>query len=126
MNWATVAGPLSSSLSRIQVRKLSVFVLATKHHPPNYAIIASWPSVELHQLKKGSISALSMLLVCPRCSGSLQPDAHACPRCGLVLTNLSNEVGEAPQTTSPNGREPYSDLYPTPETVTQPGHLEQV
>src|SRR5438093_6652286 len=67
-----------------------------------------------------------MLLVCPRCSGSLQPDARACPRCGLVLTNLSTEAGGATETISPNGREPYSDLYPTPETVAQPGHVEQV
>src|SRR5439155_21487147 len=67
-----------------------------------------------------------MLLVCPRCSGSLQPDARACPRCGLVLTNLSTESGEAPEAISPNGREPYPDLYPRPETVAQPGHVEQV
>jgi hypothetical protein len=67
-----------------------------------------------------------MLLVCPRCSGSLQPDAKACPRCGLVLTNFSSpEAGNA-DAISPNGREPYRDLYPTPETVAQAGHVEQV
>jgi hypothetical protein len=67
-----------------------------------------------------------MLLVCPRCSGSLQPDARACPRCGLVLTNLSTEAGEATDAISPNGREPYPDLYPAPETVAQPGYVDQV
>jgi hypothetical protein len=61
-----------------------------------------------------------MLLVCPRCSGSLQPDARACPRCGLVLNNLAqtNTAG-ASEAVSPNGREPYSDLYSSPETSVQ-------
>src|SRR5437773_2691563 len=68
-----------------------------------------------------------MLLVCPRCSGSLQPDAQACPRCGLVLTNLaSTGPGETPETISPNGRDPQYDSYPDPETITQRGYGEQV
>jgi hypothetical protein len=67
-----------------------------------------------------------MLLVCPRCSGSLQPDAPACPRCGLVLTNLAPpDTGDASEAISPNGREPYRDLYPPPETVAHAGHMEQ-
>jgi hypothetical protein len=67
-----------------------------------------------------------MLLVCPRCSGSLQPDARACPRCGLVLTNLHPAgTGDTSEVVSPNGREPYTDLYPTPESVVQAGHVDQ-
>src|SRR5205823_7677396 len=45
---------------------------------------------------------------------------------GLVLTNLSTEAGQASETISPNGREPYPDLYPTPDTVAQAGHVEHV
>jgi len=43
-----------------------------------------------------------------------------------VLTNLSSPEPGTSESISPNGREPYRDLYPTPETVAQPGHVEQV
>jgi hypothetical protein len=67
-----------------------------------------------------------MLLVCPRCSGSLQPDARACPRCGLVLTNLHPAgTGDTSEVVSPNGRESYTDLYPAHETAAQAGHVDQ-
>ena len=32
---------------------------------------------------------MATLIVCPRCRGAVQPDAHACPRCGLVLEGLA-------------------------------------
>ena len=34
---------------------------------------------------------MATLIVCPRCRGAVQPDAHACPRCGLVLDGLRPE-----------------------------------
>src|SRR5437879_6351188 len=68
-----------------------------------------------------------MLLVCPRCSGSLQPDAQSCPRCGLVLTNLApTGPADSPETVSPNGRDPRYESFPDPATIVQPGYNEQV
>lgn len=66
-----------------------------------------------------------MLLVCPRCSGSLQPDARACPRCGLVLAgNVSLSQSAPPEAPAPNGRESYMPApvpaAPEPVIETQP------
>ena len=67
-----------------------------------------------------------MLLVCPRCSGSLQPDARACPRCGLVLTNLAPaDSSTASEMISQNGRDSYGDSYPVQETAVQAGYADQ-
>ncbi len=51
-----------------------------------------------------------MLLVCPRCSGSLPPDARACPRCGLILSSVSSvePADDATESRPANGREPLS------------------
>jgi len=57
-----------------------------------------------------------MLLVCPRCSGGLQPDARACPRCGLVLTGLTPSAPqERIEPGGSNGRDSY--FAPTPSAV---------
>ena len=49
-----------------------------------------------------------MLLVCPRCSGSLPPDARACPRCGLVLSSVNQPAVEDLTEPKPaNGRDPF-------------------
>jgi hypothetical protein len=47
-----------------------------------------------------------MLLTCPRCSGALPPDAHACPRCGLLLSSVTTaEAEQGRDAALPNGRE---------------------
>jgi len=61
-----------------------------------------------------------MLLVCPRCSGSLQPDARACPRCGLVLSTVAEPNTDANvDQMSENGRETYISSYANPEPVAE-------
>src|SRR6476661_3201419 len=56
-----------------------------------------------------------MLLVCPRCSGSLPPDARACPRCGLVLTGSTAVAQSAPvEVPATNGHDPYYTVQDAP------------
>ncbi len=55
---------------------------------------------------EGERLSLATLIVCPRCRGSVQPDAHACPRCGLVLTGVG---AEAANTTFSNGSSATAD-----------------
>src|SRR5947209_4275270 len=59
-----------------------------------------------------------MLLVCPRCSGSLPPDARACPRCGLLLSSVPapQQAEEVAQPVTSNGRDPYYSA-PVDETA---------
>src|SRR6266487_431431 len=63
---------------------------------------------------EGEKLSLATLIVCPRCRGSVQPDAHACPRCGLVLTGLGAE--------NPSAAQPYgaqaNDLRPAVDATT--------
>jgi len=56
---------------------------------------------------------LATLIVCPRCRGAVQPDAQACPRCGLVLTGLAGQ--EAPVASRPASTTGY-DSRPTVES----------
>jgi hypothetical protein len=68
-----------------------------------------------------------MLLVCPRCSGSLQPDARACPRCGLVLSGAASTAAEVQPGLAPaNGREFEYVPSPSPEPVVQTSQVEYV
>lgn len=66
---------------------------------------------------------MSMLLVCPRCAGGLQPDARACPRCGLVLAGLAPSApDERVEPGASNGRDSFfspapSSNEPPPETA---------
>jgi hypothetical protein len=54
---------------------------------------------------------LATLIVCPRCRGAVQPDARACPRCGLVLTGLASH-DTPPGLAIPDASEGY-DARPT-------------
>src|SRR5688572_15935757 len=53
--------------------------------------------------REGEIYHLATLIVCPRCRGAVQPDAHACPRCGLVLEGLAPEATSASVSLSQGG-----------------------
>lgn len=44
---------------------------------------------------------MATLIVCPRCKGSLAPEAKSCPRCGLVLPGASAASKPAPRPTIP-------------------------
>lgn len=60
-----------------------------------------------------------MLLVCPRCSGSLPPDARACPRCGLLLSSVTPSNEDTADSRTVNGRESVSPFGPDSEAVAQ-------
>jgi ribosomal protein L40E len=51
----------------------------------------------IDRTKRRAESLLATMLVCPRCRGTLQPDARACPRCGLVLDGLQLDIGNDKQ-----------------------------
>lgn len=58
---------------------------------------------------------MTTLIVCPRCRGAVQADAHACPRCGLVLSGLGIQGQEPASANSSTGydvRPSYNDLPP--------------
>lgn len=60
-----------------------------------------FPQIESDHFKVKGKALLATLIVCPRCRGSVQPDAHACPRCGLVLTGRSVENAQPVLAASP-------------------------
>jgi hypothetical protein len=88
MNWATDTGPSSLILSSIHILRFcasdcgSIFTMIYFSQVEGDFV---WLELE------GKRLYLATLIVCPRCRGSVQPDAHACPRCGLVLTGLTTD-----------------------------------
>ncbi|HST03689.1 MAG TPA: hypothetical protein VLQ48_03030, partial [Chloroflexia bacterium] len=58
---------------------------------------------------------MATLIVCPRCRGAVQADAHACPRCGLVLSGLGIQGQESASSSGSTGydiRPSYNELPP--------------
>jgi hypothetical protein len=74
-----------------------------------------------HSKIEREFRTLSMLLVCPRCSGSLPPDARACPRCGLVLPTVSAATPpeESLEARPLNGHDPGMSVE---DAAVQSGH----
>lgn len=77
-----------------------------------------FPQIESDYLipRKGKV-LLATLIVCPRCRGSVQPDAHACPRCGLVLAGGEDAASSSAYSASSPVNRGYMGSPPDPRAA---------